>query len=98
MEFLCMPEHLPLRRATIHSPLTRIVLLPSGPSKTVGSRIAYFQAQCPCLICTCQRFKCTLTGASHDSVSRWLAIPFLTTLSFATPCRFIPTLSARLDL
>src|SRR5262249_44474632 len=32
---------------------------------------------------------------SHDSDSRWLAIPFLVTLSFTTPCRFIPTLSAR---
>jgi hypothetical protein len=44
-----MPEHLRLRRVSIHSPLTRIALLPSGPSKTVGSRIAYFEAQCPCL-------------------------------------------------
>jgi len=35
---------------------------------------------------------------SHDSDSRWLAIPFLATLSFATPRRFIPTLSARLDV
>jgi hypothetical protein len=34
---------------------------------------------------------------SHDSDSRWLAIPFLATLSFATPRRFIPTLSARVS-
>jgi hypothetical protein len=34
---------------------------------------------------------------SHDSDSRWLAVPFLVTLSFTTPCRFIPTLSARLS-
>ncbi len=34
---------------------------------------------------------------SHDSDSRWLAIPFLVTLSFTTPCRFIPTLSARVS-
>jgi hypothetical protein len=44
-----MPEHLRLRRATTHSPLTCITLLPSGPDKTVGSRIAYFEARCPCL-------------------------------------------------
>jgi hypothetical protein len=35
---------------------------------------------------------------SHDSDSRWLARPFLTTLSFVTPCRFIPALSARLGV
>jgi hypothetical protein len=44
-----MPEHLRLRRAATHSPLSCIALLPSGPDKTVGSRIAYFEAQCPCL-------------------------------------------------
>src|ERR1700751_483323 len=38
----------------------------------------------------------TSRSPSHDSDSRWLASPFLTTLSFATPCRFIPALSARL--
>jgi hypothetical protein len=44
-----MPEHLRLRRVTTRSPLTRIALLPSGPGKTVSPRIAYFEAQCPCL-------------------------------------------------
>ena len=44
-----MPEHLRLRRVTTRSPLTRIALLPSGPDKTVGPRIAYFEARCPCL-------------------------------------------------
>ena len=44
-----MPEHLRLRRVTTHSSLTCIALLPSGPGKTVGPRIAYFEAQCPCL-------------------------------------------------
>jgi hypothetical protein len=36
----------------------------------------------------------TLQSPSHDSDSRWLAIPFLTTLSFVTPCRFIPALTS----
>jgi hypothetical protein len=44
-----MPGHLRLRRVTTHSPLSRIAMLPSGPDKTVGPRIAYFEAQCPCL-------------------------------------------------
>jgi hypothetical protein len=35
-----------------------------------------------------------LRSPSHDSDSRWLAIPFLTTLSFVTPCRFIPALTS----
>ena len=31
-----------------------------------------------------------LRPPSHDSDSRWIATPFLTTLSFVTPCRFYP--------
>jgi hypothetical protein len=44
-----MPGVLRLRRVAPHSPFTRVALLPSGSDKTVGSRIAYFEAQFPCL-------------------------------------------------
>jgi hypothetical protein len=47
MEFLCMPGLLRLRQVTARSPLTRTALLPSGPGKTVGSQIAYFEARSP---------------------------------------------------
>lgn len=44
-----MPGLLRLRRVTTRLPLTRAAFLPSGPGKTVGPRIAYFEAQSPCL-------------------------------------------------
>jgi hypothetical protein len=74
-----------LRRARI----SRAALWPSGFSDAFGSRIEDFGAQYPACICTCRCFKCGLAVPSHDSDSRWIATPFLTTLSFVTPCRFL---------
>ena len=92
-----MPEHLRLRRVATRSPLARVAILPSGPGKTVGPQIAYFEAQCPCLHMHLSTLQVRPRG--RPRVTRvqdgWLFL-FLATLSFATPCRFIPTLSARL--
>ncbi len=79
--------------------LTCIAMLPSDSDNTVGSRIAYFEAQFRLpAYAPVNASSAASRSPSHDSDSRWLAIPFLTTLSFVTPCRFIPALSARLDV
>ena len=44
-----MLGHLRLRRVTNALAFARIAVLPSVSGKTVGPRIAYFEAQCPCL-------------------------------------------------
>ena len=93
-----MPEHLRLRRVASRSPVARIAILPSGPGKTVGPRIAHFEAQCPCLHMHLSTLQVRPRGRPRMTRVQdgWLFL-FLATLSFATPCRFIPTLSTGLE-
>ena len=94
-----MPGHLRLRRVTNALALARIALLPSGSGKTVGPRIAYFEAQCPCLHIHLSTLQVRPRGRPRMTRVQdgWLFL-FLVTLSFTAPCRFIPSLSARLAI
>ena len=67
------------------------------PHLTRGSarRTHDYGAEYPACACPCQRLTRRCRSRAHDSGSGWVMLPLpCATLSFATPCRFIPALSS----